>query len=108
MHNSIVRHAESESVAIQFSHGLLEFRKRMPSCRQTIIPVELRNPRVRSVAERAGHGTTPTVRGAWDRTMDTGDFCVQWLGMAPGIQGLRPMRSNAWDASSSAAPARRS
>jgi hypothetical protein len=43
----------------------------MPSCRQTIIPVELRNPRVRSVAERAGHGTTPTVRGAWDRTMDT-------------------------------------
>ena len=71
MHNSFVRHAESESVAIQFSHGLLEFRKRMPSCRQTIIPVELRNPRVRSVAERAGHGTTPTVRGAWDRTMDT-------------------------------------
>jgi hypothetical protein len=25
MHNSIVRHAESESVAILFSHGLLDF-----------------------------------------------------------------------------------
>jgi len=25
MHNSIVRHTESESLAIQFSHGLLDF-----------------------------------------------------------------------------------